>query len=174
MIHLPFLPSAPFTGAHPRRARGALRLAPRLAVALAVVGLGGCGIFGLTTERRVIGIMGRLPEIPETATAGVPFEMTIWTQGDHCNYIGGETDVAVTGPIAEVTPFDYVTGSSGCILLPAYFEHKATVVFQEPGTAAIVLVTAKGIRPQGGIHRTDDWHKEVKRKLYTVEVSPAG
>jgi len=127
-----------------------------------VVGLGGCGIFGLTTERRVIGMLGRLPEIPETATAGVPFEMTIWTIGDHCNYIGGETDVAVTGPIAEVTPFDYVTGSDGCVLLPAYFEHKATVVFQEPGTAAIVLVTGT------------DFHKEVKRKLYTVEVSPAG
>lgn len=165
MIHLPFLPSAPSTGAHPERARGALRLAARLAVAIAVVGLGGCGIFGLTTDRRVIGgidFHDRPPEIPETATAGVPFEMTIWTTGDHCNYIGGETDVAVTGPIAEVTPFDYVTGSNGCILLLAYFEHKASVVFQEPGTAAIVLVTAT------------DWHKEVKRKLYTVEVSPAG
>jgi len=174
MNHVLFLPSALAARAQQKHARGALRLAARLAVAIAVVGVGGCGIFGPTTDRRVIGILGRLPEIPETATAGVPFEMTIWTQGDHCNYIGGETDVAVTGPIAEVTPFDYVTGSSGCILLPAYFEHKATVVFQEPGTAAIVLVTATGMRPQGGIHRTDDWHKEVKRKLYTVEVSPAG
>ncbi len=165
MNHLPFLPSAPSARVPQKHTHGALRPPGRLAVAIAVVGLGGCGIFGLTTDRRVIGgidFHDRPPEIPETATAGVPFEMTIWTVGDHCNYIGGETDVAVTGPIAEVTPYDYVTGSDGCILLLAYFEHKATVVFQEPGTAAIVLVTGT------------DWHKEVKRKLYTVEVSPAG
>jgi len=90
MIHLPFIPSAASTSAHPKHARGAFRLLGRLAVAIAVVGLGGCGIFGPTTDRRVIGGIDfhdrRLPEIPETATAGVPFEMTIWTAGNSCYY----------------------------------------------------------------------------------------
>ena len=168
MIHLPFLPSAPSTGAHPRRARGTLRLAARLAVAIAVVGLGGCSLFGLTTDRRVIGAIdfdGRpLPEIPETATAGVPIEMTIWTAGGGCHYSQGETDVAVTGPIAEVTPFDYVVESDGCTRPLLHFAHRATVVFQEPGTAAIVLVYS-------GVF--DPGHKGDRRKVYTVEVSPA-
>ena len=77
------------------------------------------------------------PEVPETATAGVPIEMTITTGGDGCHEIG-ETDVAVTGRTAEVTPFDYVTTGGGvCAQLPVFFGHKATVVFQEPGTAEI-------------------------------------
>lgn len=169
MIHVPFIPSAPSTSAHPKRARGALRPPGRLAVAIAVVGLGGCGIFGPTTDRRVIGAIDfddrPLPEIPETATAGVPVKMTIWTVGaGGCHYSQGETDVAVTGPIAEVTPFDYVKEADVCFRPWRHFEHKATVVFQEPGTAAIVLVYS------------DFWenrHKGDRRKVYTVEVSPA-
>ena len=168
MIHLPFIPSVASTSAHPKHARGAFRLLGRLAVAIAVVGLVGCGIFGPTTDRRVIGAIdfnGRpLPEIPETATAGVPIEMTIWTAGGGCHYSQGETDVAVTGPIAEVTPFDYVVESDVCTRQLLHFAHRATVVFQEPGTAAIVLVYSDSW----------DWrHKGDLRKVYTVEVSPA-
>ena len=168
MNHVLFLPSALSARAQQKHARGALRLAARLAVAIAVVGLGGCGIFGPTTDRRVIGAIEfadrRLPEIPETATAGVPIKMTIWTAGGGCHYSRGETDVAVTGPIAEVTPFDYVREADVCTLPLLNFEHKATVVFQEPGTAAIVLVYS------------DFWdgsHKGDRRKVYAVEVSPA-
>lgn len=168
MVHLPFIPSAPSTRAHPERARGALRLPGRLAVAIAVVGLGGCGAF----DSRVIGLIDfddkhwPLPEIPETATAGVPIEITIWTMETGCYRIG-ETEVVVTGRIAEVTPFDYVTtGASGCTDHLAFFEHKATVVFQEPGTAEIVLRYSTRGRPRD--------HNGDGRKVYTVEVSPAG
>ena len=105
----------------------------------------------------------RLPEIPETATAGVPIEMTIWTGETGC-YRNGETDVAVTGRITEVTPFDHVTtGNVVCTNHLGWFEHKATVVFPEPGTAEIVLV-----------YSTDWDHNGDGRKVYTVEVSPAG
>lgn len=151
----------------PKHARGALRLPGRLAVAIAVVGLGGCGLFD--SKDRVIGVIEfddmhwRLPEVPETATAGVPLEMTIWTGETGC-YSIGETDVAVTGRIAEVTPFDYVTtGNYACTDHLAYFEHKTKVVFQEPGTAEIVLV-----------YSTSWDHKGEGRKVYTVEVTPAG
>ena len=166
MIHVPFIPSAPSTGAHPKHARRPLRLPGRLAVAIAVVGFGGCGVFEST--RRVIGFIDfddsgwPLPEVPETATAGVAFEMTIWTGETGC-YSIGETDVDVTGRRAEVTPFDYVTtGNYGCTDHLAFFEHKATVVFREPGTAEIVLVYST------------DWDENGDgRKVYTVEVSPA-
>ena len=151
----------------PKHARGALRLPGRLAVAIAVVGLGGCGVFESTN--RVVGFIDfddmhwPPPEVPETATAGVPIEMTIWTMETGC-YSIGETEVVVTGRTAEVTPFDYVTtGDYACTDHLAFFEHKATVVFQEPGTAEIVLV-----------YSTDWDHKEQGRKVYTVEVSPAG
>ena len=171
MIHIPFIPSASSTRAHPKHARGALRPPGILALAVAIVGLTGCGLF--STEHRVIGIIDfdhsawPLPEVPETATVGVPIEMTITTGGDGC-YDIGETEVAVTGRIAEVTPFDYVTTGGGvCVDLLAFFEHKATVVFPEPGTARIVLV-----------YSTDWGRPEVQeadgRKVYTVEVAPAG
>lgn len=174
MIHVPFIPCAPSPGAHPKHACGAVRLVGSLAVAIAMVGLGGCGIFDPTTTHRVVGIIEfeedhwPLPEIPETATAGVPIEMTIWT-GDSGCYGIGETDVvAVTGRVAVVTPFDYLTtGNHGCFTYLNYFEHKATVVFDEPGTAEIVLV-----------YSTDGWyrpeaHRGDGRKVYTVEVSEA-
>ncbi len=109
----------------------------------------------------------RLPEVPETATAGVPVEVTIWTV-DLCGYRIGETEVAVTDRVAEVTPFDYLTGDEVCSLLyEGHFEHKAKVVFPEPGFANIVLVysTAMG-RPESD--------NRDGRKVYSVKVSPAG
>ena len=143
-------PKGHFAGAHPKHARGAVRLPGRLAVAIAVLGLGGCGVFDPTTEHRVIGIIRfddetwPLPEVPGTATAGVPVEMTIWTMDTGC-YSIGKTEVVVTGRIVEVTPFDYLTtGDHGCPAYLAFFEHKATVVVQEPGTAEIALVYSTG------------------------------
>lgn len=49
----------------------------------------------------------------------------------------------------------------------SYFEHKASVVFPEPGTAEIALVysTEGTWRPEA--------QKGDGRKVYTVEVSPA-
>ncbi len=156
----------------PKHARGALRLPGMLAVAIALVGLGGCGVVDPKTKHRVIGFIDfddehwPPPEVPETATAGVPIEMTIWTGETGC-YSIGDTDVAAIGRIAEVTPFDYLTtGNHACTDHLAFFEHKATVVFPEPGTAEIVLVySTDWARPEA--------HKGDGRKVYTVEVSPA-
>ncbi len=158
----------------PKHARGALRLPGMLAVVIALVGLGGCGVVDPKTKHRVIGFIDfddqhwPLPEVPETATAGVPIEMTIWTGETGCYGIG-DTDVDVTGRTAEVTPYDYLTtGNHACTDHLAFFEHNATVVFPEPGTAEIVLVysTDWARRPEA--------HKGDGRKVYTVEVSPAG
>ena len=163
MSHVPIIPHAATPSPHPKRSRQVLRRLARLAVAV-VIGLPGCGLF--SPEDPVIGIIDfdhaawPLPQIPETATAGVPLEMAIWTGGGGC-YRQGYTEVEVDGRSAVVTPYDFrTTGGGDCPLLLAIFEHRTTVVFKEPGTAEIVLV----YRGERG----------VGRKAYTVEVAEAG
>ena len=108
-------------------------------------------------------IRGYEPQIPETATATVPLEMAVWTMGSGC-HTGGDTEVAIEGRTAVVTPYDSLDfGAGGCTEELKRFEHKATVVFSDPGIAEIVLR-----------YSTNPSHKGVGRKVYTVEVSPAG
>lgn len=171
MTHALFIPSAPSTGAHPKQARGALRRLARLAVAVAIVGLTGCGLF--STEHRVIGMASLdhsgwpLPQIPETATAGVPLEVVITTGGGGCHR-QGDTEVEVNGRSAVLTPYDFLTtGYAVCTDILVFFEHKAKVVFEEPGTAEVVLVySTDGSSPES--------HKGDGRKVYSVQVAEAG
>ena len=106
-------------------------------------------------EYRVVGSLEYEPEIPDTVTASVPLTMTFKTSGGGCHR-GGDTEVSVDGRLAVVTPYDFVTDWDVCNLILKLFAHKATVVFDEPGTAVIVL------RHSGG------------HEVYPVEVSPAG
>lgn len=81
----------------------------------------------------------------------------------------GDTEVEVNGRSAVVTPYDILrTGDHGCYDEGKFFEHRTTVVFEEPGTAEIVLVysTSGANYPEG--------HKGDGRKVYTVEVAEAG
>ena len=82
------------------------------------------------------------PQISEAATAGVPLEITFWTRGLRCDR-GGDTSVVVNGRAAAVTPYEY-QWHGGCPDLGAIFEHKARVVFEDPGTSQIVLVSSEG------------------------------
>ena len=78
------------------------------------------------------------PQIPETATAGVPLELTFWTWG-FC-LAGESTEVSVDGRTALVTGYRFAADVRGvCTLVLHPMEHKANVVFTEPGTARIVL-----------------------------------
>lgn len=176
MNHLPIIPASTSPGAHPNRARQVLRHLARLAATIAIVGLPGCGLF--STEHRVIGIIDfddsawPLPRIPETATAGVPLEMVVSTMATGC-YRQGGTEVEVDGRSAVVTPYDFLTtgGDAACPAPLGFFEHGATVVFEEPGTAEIVLVYSTGTT--GKPWHTES-HKGDGRKVYTVEVAEAG
>ena len=80
----------------------------------------------------------------------------------------GNTEVEVNGRSAVVTPYDILTtGDHGCFDIGNRFEHRTTVVFEEPGTAEIVLVySTSGANYPGG-------HKGDGRKVYTVEVAEA-
>ncbi len=130
---------------------------------------------------RVVGSLLDYPGIPETATAGVPLEVSFQTGGNGC-WRGGDpladTEVVYEndGRVAVVTPYDFVRealvtgdGDSCCFNCPDIgreFEHKANVVFEDPGTARLVVAhRAPGIGPPDDVTRAF---------VYTVKVSPAG
>ena len=186
MNHAPLNPPDPSHSAHPKSARGTLRHLVRLAVAIAAVALMGCD--PRATDHRVIGVVifehphypdWPLPQIPAAATAGVPLVMTIWTMSG-CDHRQGNTEVTVLGRSAVVIPYDILTTYEGgfpqtidehagfCWGVHDTLEHKATVVFEEPGTGEIVLVHSTG----GGSQPED--FKGDGRKVYTVEVAEAG
>ena len=170
MTRVLFLPPAPFRTARPKRMRPLPHHLGRLLVVLSAVAFLACDNEPLVPDDdRVIGyidfsdIRGYEPQIPETATATVPLEMAVWTMGSGC-HTGGDTEVAIEGRTAVVTPYDSLDfGAGGCTEQLKRFEHKATVVFSDPGIAEIVLR-----------YSTTPSHKGVRRKVYTVEVSPAG
>lgn len=149
-----------------------LRHSAKLAVALGALGLLACEDPEL--ERGiVIGKIGfhdpawPLPQIPETATAGVPVEIAVWTGGNDC-YEKAYTAGGVNGRSATVIPWDMLI-VGGCSTTDSKFiEHRVTRVFEEPGTAEITLTISGG----GAIRRED--HRGDERKVYTVEVAPAG
>ncbi len=129
---------------------------------------------------RVIGSLLDYPEIPATATAGVPLEVSFLTGGNGC-WGGGDpladTEVVYQndGRVAVVTPYDFVreglvTGDGySCCSCPDIgneFDHKANVVFNHPGTARLVVGhRAPGIRPPDDV---------TTAFVHTVEVAPAG
>lgn len=106
-----------------------------------------------------------LPQIPETATVGVPVQIAVWTGGSGCYEYWG-TLGGVDGRSVTVVPHDtFIVG--GCPTDPAFVEHRTTRVFEEPGTVEITLWYSNG----RAIRRED--HMGDGRKVYTVEVSPA-
>lgn len=157
-------------------------------LALAVIASGGTHIACEEScecgSIRTIGQVYGIPQIPQTATAGVPVEISFRTVGGGC-YFGGdplantEVEYGREGGgswVAVVTPYDLVmetlvTGDgasccSNCTDIQRMFEHKVNVVFRDPGTARIMVAhRAERIGPP------DD---PTKVFVYAVEVSPAG
>ena len=121
-------------------------------------------------DYRVVGridfsdVRGYEPQVPEIATTGVPFEVTAWTMGNGC-YERGDTEVEIDGSAAVVTPYDYDYGAARgvCTAELRRFRHKGIVVFGESGTAEVVLRYSTNV-----LYNADG------RKVFTVEVSPAG
>ena len=172
MTRPPFLPPTPPDTPTPKKLRP-LRRPGILLLAIGTVALPACDDAG--EDHRVVGyvdLTGHLtnnePQVPETATASVPMPITLWTTGGGCHW-RGDTEVSVDGRSAVVTPYDFVrVGDFACPSILAFFEHRTTVVFDEPGTAQIVVRYSTGERfpPHD--------HDGAGRKVYTVEVEPAG
>lgn len=171
MNSIPFTPAIPSAGTHLKRGRQVLRHLTMLAVAIGASGLLACEDPELSRGFVIAKIdfddpTWPLPQIPETATVGVPVEIAVWTGGNGC-YEYMETRGGVDGRSASVIPHDiFIVG--GCSTDPRFVEHRTTRVFDEPGTAEITLWYSDG----GAILRKD--HSGEGRKVYTVEVSPSG
>ena len=115
---------------------------------------------------RVVGQIpsDREPEVPSEATAGVPFEIELWTQGGGCVRTADTVEVSVDGSKAVVTPYDVYSFTGICLLDLGLFTHRADIVFDSPGQAEVdVRYSASG-------HRIRD--ADVL-KTYTVEVLAA-
>jgi len=143
-----------------------------LAVAISAIGLVACSGDPELDRGIVVGKIDfddptwRLPQIPETATAGVPVEIAVWTGGSGC-YEYSRTAGGVDGRAATVIPFDtFIVG--GCSTDREFVEHRTTRIFEEPGTAEITLHYSDG----GAVTREE--HDGDQRKVYTVSVSHAG
>ena len=173
MNNLPFAPGVRSTGARPKRTRQVRRHLAMLAVAIGASGLLACEDPAVESGI-VIGKIDfddpawPLPQIPETATVGVPVQIAVWTGGNGC-YEYAWTDGGVNGRSAMVRPMDMFT-VGGCSTDPEFIEHRTTRVFEEPGTAEITLWYIDG----GAIRREDHSHSRAEQKVYTVEVAPAG
>ena len=173
MNNLPFTPGVRSTGARPKRT-----LQVRLHLAMLAVAIGAAGLLACEEQELsrgiVIGMIDfddpawPLPQIPETATVGVPLEIAVWTGGSGC-YEYAQTAGGVDGRSAVVRPMDmFIVG--GCSTDPEFIEHRTTRVFEEPGTAEITLWYIDG----EAIRREDHSHSRAEQKVYTVEVAEVG
>lgn len=164
MAHLPSFPAPPSPDTRRRGIRQACRHACRFLFGVAAVALVSCDNPGAPPEDiRVIGEVAfgddMEPRIPQRATAGVPLEITIRTIGNG-GYRAADTEVAYSGRSAVVTPYDYMDPSVLTDDL-RYLEHRTKVVFDDPGTAEIVLVFMTDLGYPG----------RYGSRTYTVEVT---
>ena len=151
-----------------------LRHLGKLSVAIGAAGLLACHEPAYT-QTLVVGFIDfddpawPLPQIPETATVGVPLDVTVRTGHRGCAEYAF-TGSGATGRSASVTPHDYLTLTDGIDCSAGgleFIEHSATLVFDEPGTAEITLTYSS----RGGSNPED--HFADGRKVYTVEVVEA-
>ena len=160
---LPFTPGVRSTGARPKRPRQVRRHLAMLAVAIAASGLLACEEQELS-RGIVIGKIDfddpawPLPQIPETATVGVPLEIAVWTGGSGC-YEYAWTAGGVDGLSATVIPTDiFIVG--GCSTDPEFPSTQDNEGLREPGTAEITLWYNDG----GPIRRED--HNDEGRRVH--------
>ena len=102
-------------------------------------------------------------EVPATATAGVPFPVTVHSYGGGC-VRQGDTRVQVRGAVADVTPrvVEHRGQNVVCTRELRIYLHEAAVRFDAPGTAT---VRVHGLRHPAA---------EPITVTRTVRVQPAG
>lgn len=81
-------------------------------------------------------------EVPDTVSAGAPFEITIRTYVGGCDEAGG-TDVVRTDGRIEVSPFDFdrtpLDPNVGCPDRLGLIDHRVTSSFDAPGVGIVVI-----------------------------------
>lgn len=95
--------------------------------------------------------------LPATARVEEPFTVAVTTYGDGCTQ-RGDTQVSVSGAVAELRPFDLYDEEGDCPRILNDFVHEAEVIFEQPGTATL--------RVHG---RTDDGRTIVETRTITVQ-----
>ena len=142
MLHLPSIPALPSPRPHRQDIRWDRRLPGRLLVATVALALAACESAN-PAEHRDVAIVAHMdfsdpgdpqPEIPETATAGVPLEIAFRTRGGGCVRRIDRTEVVRGRESAVVTPYDVLGVSPVCTDDIRFLLHSASVVFDEPGT----------------------------------------
>lgn len=175
MTRIPSSPPVPPPAPVRRARRGSRFHLCRMFVAAGAVALLACESAD-PPEPRDVSIVGHIdfsdmdgfePRIPKTATAGVPAEIVFWTIGGGCERVIDHTEVALSRGSAVVTPYNILWVHPVCTDDLRYLKHRATLVFDEPGSRRVVLRYATSYSPKRD--RTADGQEE-----YIVEVSPAG
>lgn len=144
--------------------RHILRLTCLAAFALAAA----CSPTGASRQVRKLGTIeyyGTPVEVtvPATVRAGEPFTIRVVTWGGGCTS-AGDTQVAVSGAAADVSPYDLELQGPGvgCHDILRALPHEATLRFDAPGTAT---VRVHGRREPG---------MDLLTLTRTVTVQPAG
>lgn len=99
--------------------------------------------------------------VPATATVEEAITVTVRTYGGGCTS-RGDTQVAVSGAVAELRPYDVTRTDGDCPDIMRQFVHEAEVTFDQPGTAQ---VRVHGRTAPGGATMVE---------IRTVTVQPAG
>lgn len=76
--------------------------------------------------------------VPEMASVGGPFEVSVRTFGNGC-VSRGRTEVEAAGLSVRVTPYDIHSGQKYCTDILRVFEHRAVVTVTEAGVAEILV-----------------------------------
>lgn len=104
----------------------------------------GCsGLVG-PDERRQVGVIDfydqpSVVEVPDTVRAGEDFQVSVRTYGGGC-LSQDTTEVAVSGRLAQVVPYDLHSGEGACPDVLRTFDHEAVVRFEEAGEAEVRII----------------------------------
>lgn len=80
-------------------------------------------------------------EVPGTVARGQQFQVEVTTYGSGCTS-KGETEVRIQGLSAVITPYAFEKSGGRKVVCPDIlnaFRHVATVRFEQPGTARVVV-----------------------------------
>lgn len=96
-------------------------------------------------------------EAPDTATAGVPFEVIVNTYGaDGCWRAAG-AEITATGSTAEITPYDIDANpqTAMCIMAVRRLPRSVRISFSTPGEG-LIRVTGRRVVDDTGAELRDD------------------